>query len=201
MGVGHFGQQRFALVIPAEAYAGTGAQSGHWERHQLLTTEDVGVSVLATDPSDPSVLYAITDSEVLKTSDGAASWKQISTMRAWAIAVDPASPPRSHLAASEALLRSDDGGATWTDLSGPGLPWMNRGTRVRRVWLDPNDPFHAPHDGTVGPEAREYRSRFPLLGSVDRPRWKTWTELTKEEADQADQAKQPRPVRPGATRL
>ena len=192
VGVGRLGQQRFALVIPAEAYASTGARSGHWERHPLLTTEDLGVSVLATDPSDPSVLYAITDSEVLKSSDGAGSWKQISTMRAWAIAVDPASPSTVYLAASEALLRSDDGGATWTDLSGPGLPLMRPYGVSAGLWFDPTTtPSTLYMNGTlVGSEARGNSFSWfpsPMCRSTDRG--ETWIELTKAEAEQVDQAR------------
>ncbi len=206
VGAGHLGQRRFALVIPEAAYAGTGgAQSGHWERSSF-TSEGSEVRSLVMDPSNPSVVYAATEEGVFKTTDGAGSWKKISTTAGHfeEIALDPASPSTVYLRAwtghvSSAsmpltLLRSDDGGATWTDLSGSGLPWLHPTMRgLGALWFDPTTtPSTLYMDGTLSSSESPPRNATTLFWwgvcrSTDRG--KTWSELTLEEAVRANKTR------------
>jgi photosystem II stability/assembly factor-like uncharacterized protein len=140
--VKHLGKDQPILVITDDTLspASTGqttqttqvptASTGAWE--QLPVSVEGGVvNVLVMDPSDPAVLYAGTDEGLFKSTDGAASWTQLSVAgRVTTIAVDPGSPSTVCVSAGYDLYRSLDGGATWTHPGGPP------GWEVCQFWLD-----------------------------------------------------------------
>lgn len=72
---------------------------------------------LAVDPNDADVVYAPVDG-VYKTTDGGASWSQISGASFGAavvsLAVDPSNPATLYAGAGAALFKSGDGGISWT---------------------------------------------------------------------------------------
>jgi photosystem II stability/assembly factor-like uncharacterized protein len=111
--------------------------SGVWEkRGKMFRTENAGVDwkeiytspsdgplvvSLATDRRNPDVLYISTsDNEVLKSTDGGVSWKNIysSSAPVLKIGVDYADSNLIYLISNTgAVLRSSDGGNTFEDLA------------------------------------------------------------------------------------
>lgn len=78
------------------------------------------VAAIAMDPQDPDTLYAGTQDGVLKSTDGAASWRFVYSARPariWSIAVSNADPRVVAAAGDSLILLSRDEGATWDVLS------------------------------------------------------------------------------------
>jgi hypothetical protein len=72
-------------------------------------------------PSDPKTLYAFRGVRILRSTDGWASFSQITyprSFRAYAFAVDPLVSTTLYLATVEGIYTSTDGGRTWSLLSG-----------------------------------------------------------------------------------
>src|SRR5207248_645185 len=85
--------------------------------------------------SDPDVIFAgVEDAAMFKTTDGGATWSELSGLRTHATAarwqpgagglclhtilIDPSNHQRMYIAISAAgAFRSDDGGATWTPIN------------------------------------------------------------------------------------
>ncbi len=113
------------------ASGATTAQSGSWERLQLGLGGGP-VYALVMDPTDPAVLYATADKGLFKSTDGAASWSQLSVgERPYMVAVDPGSPTALYVSATDGFYKSSDGGATWTQVGSPGIGWSPQ------PWIDP----------------------------------------------------------------
>lgn len=111
-------------------YASTdGGQSWRPANSGML---DLRITAVAIDPSDPQTLYAGSDGgELLKSSDGGASWERLTAALAVrpysepreirAMAVDPADPNRVVLLGDNSgPMGSRDGGRTWQLLGKPG---------------------------------------------------------------------------------
>jgi len=97
----------------------------------------LGVSAVAIDPSDPSILYAGTEaSGVFKSTDGGATWAASSaglrSLSINALGINRSAPSMLHAATSGGLFKSTDGGASWS-ASGPQLP----NPVFRSVVIDP----------------------------------------------------------------
>ncbi|HET6569066.1 MAG TPA: hypothetical protein VFG50_13960 [Rhodothermales bacterium] len=75
------------------------------------------ISAIASDPTDPDVLYLGAGNGVLRTEDGGRSWR-ITTdwhvTEAQDIAVDPNAPEQVYVATPYGIWRSRDHGQTWT---------------------------------------------------------------------------------------
>jgi photosystem II stability/assembly factor-like uncharacterized protein len=99
---------------------------------QPLAGSPAGTLTLALDPSRPRILYAGTSFGAYKSTNGGATWMQITNGLptfpiVLAIAVSPRSPRTLYLATNsrtpgEVVFRSDDGGARWTPVDGGMLP-------------------------------------------------------------------------------
>jgi uncharacterized repeat protein (TIGR01451 family) len=108
-----------------------------------ISTTTIGA--LAVDPTNSQVVYATTDSTLIKTTDGGSSWSST----AWpatsgagapfALAIDPAHPQVLYAAGSAAIGRSVDGGTTWESLrTAQSFPaWAPTSSSLL---LDPNRP-------------------------------------------------------------
>jgi hypothetical protein len=118
------------------------------------------VSAIATDPSDPNVVYAAgAQGGVWKTRNVLSkkpSWEPLTdheaSLAVGAIAIDPANPDIVYVGTGEAnracdsyygqgILRSTDGGKRWTLLGGGGDPFGNTGPfvgkTVSKILIDP----------------------------------------------------------------
>jgi hypothetical protein len=130
-GVQHWGGDS-TLVFTDSTESGTSpgatapdAAADGWTRLQLAY-DAASISSLVMDPSDSAVLYAGTnDGVVFKSTDGAASWKQVLDLHGGidSIGIDPNEPRILYVLGAtrwgyvHVLMRTEDGGATWSDLS------------------------------------------------------------------------------------
>ncbi len=101
------------------------------------------IYALAIDPSNANIVYTSTDSALLKTMDGGATWNPM----AWdataslgypmSVAIDPKQPSIVYAATVGRIARSVDGGASWQTLRAPSdLPvWA-----PAAMLADPNRP-------------------------------------------------------------
>jgi hypothetical protein len=112
----------FAIVaLPVAVSAGVDQWTSGWPAGRKATC-------VATDPSNSDIVYAGTDSGVLKSTDSGNSWTTVSGpgFDPWnayigSIAVDPASPSVLYASVTSApspgysgtVYRSDDASATW----------------------------------------------------------------------------------------
>ncbi|HEV3075303.1 MAG TPA: hypothetical protein VHB47_12850 [Thermoanaerobaculia bacterium] len=114
---------------------------------------------LVIAPSDPNVLYALTQGDILSSGDGGAHWSAVGhvdpgTVR---LAVDPRDPSLVYAAAMGTLARSSDAGHTWSSSSvstlvgyfdgfaGLVIDPAHRGTIYYAVihYVDTSGPFDA----------------------------------------------------------
>lgn len=108
-----------------------------------ISTATIGA--LAVDPTNSQVVYATTDSTLIKTTDGGGSWSSTAWSATFgagapiALAVDPAHPQVVYAAGVAAIGRSVDGGTTWESLrSAQSFPsWA---PTPSSLLLDPNRP-------------------------------------------------------------
>lgn len=69
---------------------------------------------LAAHPTNPKVFYAVTDANVWRTADAAASWKKNKGYaRGYSVAVDPARPGVVYAGSDHEVCRSVNGGVDW----------------------------------------------------------------------------------------
>jgi len=131
------------LLLLAAAPAARGTQS-----FTQVGPGGGSVATLATDPSNPSILYAgSSQGGLFKSTDGGATWKAagaatLPAKNLQSLAVDPSHPATVYAAVQLAaaglpgpVFKSTDGGATWT-ASSAGLPSVNATSLV----IDPSSP-------------------------------------------------------------
>ena len=80
------------------------------------------VYAVIPDPVSPSVLYAVTDEGVQKSTDGGRTWTIDLGRECLRDVVAPSSPSTLYALNARESSRSDDGGATWSHWAGVGLP-------------------------------------------------------------------------------
>lgn len=92
------------------------------------------VSSVALDPANPATLYAASNSRILESSDGGATWAAVAVLPVRSLAVG-GGVPSVVFAFDPGFYRSLDGGATWTELAVTG-----QDEDVHAVAIDPLDP-------------------------------------------------------------
>ncbi len=78
--------------------------------------KDVNVQHVALDPTTSQVIYAVSQSRLMKTSNGGGLWKEITPSASGAIqdvAVDPVVPSTVYAASESGIFRSADSGQSW----------------------------------------------------------------------------------------
>ena len=99
------------------------------------------IAAVAVAPSNPDVVWAGDPAGVFRSTDGGATWTNVSgpVVDVDALVVDPTNPDKAWVAAgtwiSARVWRTSDGGATWID-STDGLPAV----RPSALYLDPRNP-------------------------------------------------------------
>ena len=84
------------------------------------------VTNLAIAPSNPDILYAWTENEVFKSTDGGASWKHVARARYSAryVAIDTFNPETLYVlpnVGGATVSKTTDGGSSWKDIGPPGV--------------------------------------------------------------------------------
>ena len=111
-----------------------------------------GVSALAVDPSNPSVILVAEESgrDMFRSTDGGSSWAFVGPRRRieqWkhtygmAIKFDPSNPNKVYYSAFDGLFTSQDSGSTWSYLSTvPPRGSAASGAHLHAIAIDPSDP-------------------------------------------------------------
>jgi len=92
---------------------------------------------LVFQPGNASIVYAVTDTGLFKSTDSGANWTRLSGSPAFIyseLAIDPVNPAIIYVATNGGLFKSTDGGNSFT-ISNNGL-----GTSVRSIAINPVTP-------------------------------------------------------------
>ena len=123
------------------------------------------IYALAIDPTNANIVFTATDSALLKTIDGGATWNPVtwdttaSSGYPSGVAIDPKHPSILYASSVSRIARSVDGGASWQTLRGPNaLPYWSASVML----ADPNRPENilvatnrsGAHQFTVAPICR-----------------------------------------------
>jgi photosystem II stability/assembly factor-like uncharacterized protein len=111
------------------------------------TILDHGTSSFALDPAHSATLYAVQDGDLLKTTDGGATWVRVGAYpdpNALDLLVDPGAPSTLYgTSVFQGVLRSPDGGVTWVPalFTPPAIGSLeNLSLFGERLYADPNVP-------------------------------------------------------------
>ena len=98
------------------------------------------VYALAINPVNTSTIYAATDSGVLRSTDGGATWdlsnNGLPSARVTAVAIDPSNPSTVYVG-TQGVFKSTDGGETWAPADN-GIPSSSLG--IAAIAIDPSRP-------------------------------------------------------------
>ena len=212
-----------ALVIVAGVTVGTvlgigggqgvygvdNGQGGHWEKLSITQSGGSMVQPLVMDPRDSSILYAGSQDGLYKTTDGAATWRQILSFGSgsYYVILDPESPSTLYVvwsswtssllpgaAQAEKLVRSDDGGNTWTELTANLVDAVKRDYK-QQAWHVGGPLFGSGADGS----AIYFSIRFKSKPEYPGPYWRstdrgvTWALADAAERDRVIAAQRPYP--------
>lgn len=104
----------------------------------LVSASFADFRVLAIDPSNPSVLYATTPTELIRSADGGSTWAPLSTdlpRPPVFLLVAPSDPSALYAGTfGDGVFRSADGGQSWSPIDS-GLPELDTQTLA----VDPTD--------------------------------------------------------------
>jgi photosystem II stability/assembly factor-like uncharacterized protein len=120
------------------------------------------VVAIALHPSDPNILYVVTQEGPLKTYDGGTTWQKLFTgmsqSRVLAIGIDPATPSTVYLGTKDdGIYSSYDGGRYWLSLR-TGLDDVRVTAEVQQIVFAPGPSkrvFLATAMGILNPTPRE----------------------------------------------
>lgn len=104
-----------------------------WDDVPALAFE---INSLVIDPQVTSNLYASTSADIIKSTDGGATWSVIAPRLSGSLVIDPVRPAILYLATSLTIHKSTDAGATWqpTGLS------IDFPAFIRTLVIDPKRP-------------------------------------------------------------
>jgi photosystem II stability/assembly factor-like uncharacterized protein len=112
----------------------------------LLPNAPDGITALASDPTNPSIIYVGTSTGVFKSLDGGATYTSmnggLANTSVSSFAIDPTQPNRVYVGTNEGVFQSGDGSTTWQSLNN-GLTDLN----VYTLAIDANGGFL--HAGTL----------------------------------------------------
>jgi photosystem II stability/assembly factor-like uncharacterized protein len=108
----------------------------------LETLAEMRVNELNIDPTNSSIIYALTDSMLLKSINGAQSWASIhnnlpSSLLIFCLDFDPINNNKLWIGTSAGVFFSDDAGSTWNQTG--SLPQWT-GQTIVKIEVDPRDP-------------------------------------------------------------
>jgi photosystem II stability/assembly factor-like uncharacterized protein len=131
-----------AILVIAGGVAINSSRAATWtEINTGLPSTAVDVSSIAIAPTTPSTIYARTFSAngsggIFKTTDGAGSWRAISSVVGVnSLVVDPTNSSTIYVVAGGGILKSTNGGESWIRANA-GLP----DTYVNTIVIDPITP-------------------------------------------------------------
>jgi hypothetical protein len=102
----------FGFLVPSVVCGGANTWTGG--RPMGVPDAEAG-GKLATDPSNPSVVYGAFGQTLYRSVDGGRTWRSIQTFDGIrALLIHPAAPSTIYVAASDRVFKSTDSGATWT---------------------------------------------------------------------------------------
>ena len=107
-----------AFLISTVPLAAVDVAPGEW---RFLGPDGGLVTELVAAPSNPQVLYAVSQGMIFRSADGGATWTR-GRDAAFHVAVDAANPSLVYAVRPSHLSRSMDGGATWQPLRTPAFP-------------------------------------------------------------------------------
>lgn len=122
-------RSRILLLAIVLFCATTLAQSTPWvPTGKGLPGGIAGIAAIATDPIDPSTVYAVTNAGMIaKSADGAANWRTVGGMAGVLnLAIDPKTPTVLYAATAHGIVKSLDAGLTWNGANNgvTGNAWM-----------------------------------------------------------------------------
>jgi hypothetical protein len=130
-----------AILVITSGVAIDSSWAATWtEINTGLPSTAVDVNTITIAPATPSTIYAHTNGadggSIFKTTDGAASWKAISSVVGVnSLVVDPTNSSTIYVVANGGILKSTNGGESWIR-AGAGLP----DTYVSTLAIDPITP-------------------------------------------------------------
>lgn len=105
------------LLISTAPLAAVDVAPGEW---RFLGPDGGSVTELVAAPSNPQVMYAVSQSTLYRSVDGGATWTRATDDTRFHVAVDAVNPSLVYAAVSLRIARSVDGGVTWQELDTPG---------------------------------------------------------------------------------
>jgi photosystem II stability/assembly factor-like uncharacterized protein len=113
-----------------------------WGEVYAHAKPDVGVSSLITDWFNPSIVYAgTTQGDILRSDDGAATWRvlrRVEGARINSLALDPRDSRVMYVATQGAgVLKTVDGGANWVEYNRQQFQDYNNARSPHAVIVDP----------------------------------------------------------------
>lgn len=90
-------------------------------------------SSLTVAPGEPSILYAVTDTGIFRTTNGGAQWIRVSTMQFGMLVVDPKNASVVYGVSDLGVSKSVDGGSSWMAKNAGLRP----GTAAGALTVDP----------------------------------------------------------------
>ncbi|GKS57150.1 hypothetical protein YTPLAS18_06770 [Nitrospira sp.] len=112
------------------------------------------IVVIAAHPTNPNILYVVTNDYVYKTRDGGRTYENVSRgvthSRVISMAIDPVYPATVYAGTKgDALFKSHNGGQTWVSKR-KGLDEITISSVVNQLLFDPNDTNHLIAATTMG---------------------------------------------------
>ena len=100
-------------------------------------------SFVAVDPQNANTIYAVSNSALLKSTDGGRTFTKLAvpSSQVLILAIDPANDQILYAGTfDQGLFKSTNGGATWTPSNGALQAVQPGEFEFQSIWIDPNNP-------------------------------------------------------------